>query len=245
MKRILVLGATSAIAQGAARRWAEQGESLYLVARTAEKLAVVAADLRTRGAGRVIERQCDLEASDRAGEVIAAARAELGGIDVVLMAWGILGDGESLRRDPAGCRRLLEIDFVHPAVWLDRVAEDLEAQRSGVLAAIGSVAGDRGRQSNYHYGSAKGGLAIFLSGLRNRLYRSGVTVLTVKPGFVDTPMTAAFRKGPLWASPERVGQGIVRAIDRRRELVYLPGYWRVILAGIRAIPEWLFKRLRL
>ena len=110
---------------------------------------------------------------------------------------------------------------------------------------ISSVAGDRGRQSNYVYGSAKSLVTTFTSGLRQRLYKYGVSVITVKPGFVDTPMTAAFPKGPLWAQPERIAQGIVRAIDRSSTIVYLPGFWRPIMGIIRTIPERIFQRLSL
>ena len=110
---------------------------------------------------------------------------------------------------------------------------------------ISSVAGDRGRQSNYVYGSAKAAVTTFLQGLRNRLHPAGVQVLTVKPGFVDTPMTSAFPKGPLWASPEQIARGIHRAIQKRKDVVYLPGFWRLIMRVIREIPEAVFKRLSL
>jgi len=118
-------------------------------------------------------------------------------------------------------------------------------QGKGSLAVISSVAGDRGRQSNYVYGAAKGMVSLFLQGLRNRLSKKNVQVLTIKPGFVDTPMTAAFTKGALWAKPEAVARGIVKAVDKRRDEVYLPGFWRLIMLLIRHIPESLFKKLSL
>jgi decaprenylphospho-beta-D-erythro-pentofuranosid-2-ulose 2-reductase len=120
-----------------------------------------------------------------------------------------------------------------------------EQQKSGTLAVISSVAGDRGRQSNYVYGAAKGMVNIFAQGLRNRLFKSGVNVLTIKPGFVDTPMTAGFRKGFLWATPERVARDIVKAIAGRESEVYTPVFWRALMIPIRLLPEWLFKRLSL
>ncbi|HXC65533.1 MAG TPA: SDR family NAD(P)-dependent oxidoreductase, partial [bacterium] len=120
-----------------------------------------------------------------------------------------------------------------------------EAQGRGCLAVISSVAGDRGRQSNYVYGTAKATVTAFLSGLRNRLFRSGVQVLTIKPGMVDTPMTAALKKGPLFASADTVAAGIVRAVDKRRDVVYVPGYWRLVMGVIKALPEGVFKRLKL
>jgi decaprenylphospho-beta-D-erythro-pentofuranosid-2-ulose 2-reductase len=124
-------------------------------------------------------------------------------------------------------------------------ANRFEAQRHGALAVISSVAGDRGRQSNYLYGSAKAAVSAFASGLRQRLAKVGVAVVTIKPGFVDTPMTKDFPKGPLWAKPEAVARGIMRAIDRRRNVVYLPWFWCLIMLIIRHIPESVFKRIKL
>jgi short-subunit dehydrogenase len=125
------------------------------------------------------------------------------------------------------------------------VARQMETQGRGTLAVISSVAGDRGRASNYVYGAAKAAVSTYLSGLRQRLSPRGVNVLTVKPGFVDTPMTASFKKGLLWAKPEHVARGIVHAIDKRRAVVYLPWFWAAIMAVIRGIPEFVFRRVQL
>jgi short-subunit dehydrogenase len=126
------------------------------------------------------------------------------------------------------------------------LAQRFEAQGHGCIAVITSVAGDRGRQSNYVYGTAKGMVSRFLEGLRNRLAAHGVAVVDIRPGFVDTPMTAAIvKKGPLWSQPDTLAAGIVRAIDAGRDIVYLPGYWRWIMGVIRHIPEPVFKRMRL
>jgi short-subunit dehydrogenase len=127
----------------------------------------------------------------------------------------------------------------------NRIAQKLEAQGSGTLAIISSVAGDRGRASNYLYGSAKAAVSTYLSGLRQRLTPHGINVLTIKPGFVDTPMTAAFKKGALWAKPDQVARGIVHAIDKRRSVVYLPRFWWAIMAVIQGIPEFVFRRIKL
>jgi hypothetical protein len=125
---------------------------------------------------------------------------------------------------------------------LTRLANLFEARRGGTLAVISSVAGERGRKTNYVYGSAKAALSTFLEGLRHRLHGSGVRVLTVKPGLVDTPMTREFEKGALWSTPERVGHDIYQAIRRRREVCYTPPFWGPVMFTIRAMPRWLFKR---
>jgi NAD(P)-dependent dehydrogenase (short-subunit alcohol dehydrogenase family) len=140
---------------------------------------------------------------------------------------------------------VLHTDLVSPASLLTAAAARLEASGGGTLVALSSVAGDRGRQSNYPYGAAKGGLSVFLQGLRNRLARRGVHVLTVKLGFVDTPMTEALPKNPLYAQPDVVARNVLRAVARRRDLVYVPAFWRWIMLVIRAIPERLFKRMSL
>lgn len=232
--RALILGATSAIAQATARLWAARGDELLLVARSPEKLSAVAGDLRTRGA-RVEAVAQDLnDASLYAG---LADRA--GGVDVVLVAHGILGEAD--QTDPGAVDLVLRTNFVGPVQLLALLAPRLRP--GGCLAAISSVAGDRGRARNAVYGAAKAGLDAFLSALRQRLFREGVRVLTIKPGFVDTPMTARMEKSPLFASPQQVARGIVRAIDAGRDVVYLPGYWRFVMAIVRAIPEQIFKRL--
>ncbi|MDW8371253.1 MAG: SDR family NAD(P)-dependent oxidoreductase, partial [Geminicoccaceae bacterium] len=158
---------------------------------------------------------------------------------------GTLGDQAAIARDPEATRRTLLTNFVSPAVLLTALAARLEAAGKGCLAVITSVAGDRGRASNYVYGAAKGGLSTFLEGLRHRLAGKGVHVLDIRPGPVDTPMTAHLEKGGfLWASPERVAADIDRAIARRRSVLYTPWFWRWIMLVIRLLPEPLFHRLR-
>lgn len=244
MRHVLVVGATSAIAQAAAREWAARGDHLHLVARNAERLEAVAADLRTRGAGKVTTEA--LDALDLAGCEGVGARAEsaLGGLDVVLVAHGVLGDQKALQASFQATQRDLTTNFLSVVAILTPIADRFEARRAGILCVVSSVAGDRGRQSNYVYGTAKAAVSTFLQGLRNRLHPAGVAVVTVKPGFVDTPMTAHLKKGPLFASAEKVGRGVVRAIDRRRDVVYLPWFWRPILFVLRHVPEAIFKRLK-
>lgn len=245
MKRILIVGATSAIAEAAARVWAAQGHGLYLVGRARERLQVLAADLRVRGASQAACSVLDVTELERHAEVLDAACAALGGIDIVLVAHGTLPDQAACEQDAALALREFHVNATATIALLTLLANRLQAQGQGTIAVITSVAGDRGRQSNYLYGSAKAAVATFLQGLRNRLHHHGVRVLTIKPGFVDTPMTAAFPKGPLWASPEAVGRAIARAVERGAEVAYVPGFWLFIMLAIRHIPERVFKRMRL
>jgi short-subunit dehydrogenase len=239
------VGAGSAIAEATARVFAERGDAVFLVARKTDVLAAIASDLRVRGAG-IVEFEtmdaCDLSAHE---PMLARAEQALGGLDTVLIAYGTLSDQKACEQSVDLTLDELHTNGVSVAALLTRIATRFEARRTGAIAVISSVAGDRGRQSNYVYGSAKALVTAFVSGLRQRLYKSGVTVITIKPGFVDTPMTASFRKGLLWAKPAQVAAGIVRAIDRSAAVVYLPNFWRPIMLIIRSIPESVFVRLKL
>ena len=245
MKKVLIIGATSAIAEATARILAARGADLYLVGRNQSRLAAVAADLAVRGSSRVSSEV--LDANDLAGHeaMLTRAQAFLGGYDTVLIAHGTLSDQKACESSVELTLQEINTNALSVIALLTRVASHLAQQRAGTIAVISSVAGDRGRASNYVYGSAKALVTAFLSGLRQRLAKVGVNVVTIKPGFVDTPMTAAFPKGPLWARPEAVARGIVQAIDRRRTTVYLPGFWWPIMFVIRAIPERVFLRLSL
>ena len=245
MKKVLVLGATSAIAQATVRLLAARGASLYLVGRNAERLEAVAKDARTRGAAQVESEALDLDDCSRHEALVERATAALGGLDGALLAHGILGSQEAAQRSYAEAEKVFRTNFLSAVSLLTPLANHFEARHAGTLVVISSVAGDRGRQSNYVYGASKGALSVFLQGLRNRLARSGVAVVTVKPGFVDTPMTADLKKNALFATPEKVAHGILRAADKRRDEVYLPFFWRPIMFIIRSIPERVFKRLKL
>jgi len=246
MATVVIFGATSAIAAAAAREWGARGADLVIVGRDGAKLAAVGADLRARGCARCTEIVGDLAATaDHAAIWSRCVSASPTNFDVALVAYGNLPDQTVAERDPAVALAAVETNFTSVVALLTLVASAFEAQGRGTIAVISSVAGDRGRQSNYIYGAAKGGLSIFLAGLRNRLFRSGVHVVTVKPGFVASPMTAHLRQGLLFASAETVGRGIVRACEARRDVAYLPWFWAPIMAIIRAIPECIFKRLRL
>lgn len=246
MRRVLILGATSAIAQETARIFASKGDRIFLVGRSAEKLGAVAADLRLRGSPQVDFEAIDLNDFDRHEALIATASEKLGGLDTALVAHGTLGDQKASEREWKVAEAEIRTNFLSAASLLTVIANRFEAQKRGAIAVISSVAGDRGRQSNYVYGAAKAALTTFTDGLRNRLFASGVTVVTVKPGFVDTPMTAHIqKKGPLFVKPDVIARGIYRSIAKDRGVVYLPGFWRLIMAIIRSVPEGIFKRLKL
>jgi len=244
-QRILILGATSAIADAAARRWASRGGCLYLVGREQGRLDVLRQDYLARGASTVAVRHANLDETEPHQEVIEGADRALGELDLALIAYGVLPDQAACERDWEPARKALVTNFVSVTSLLTHLSNYFETRRKGTIAVLGSVAGDRGRKRNYVYGSAKGGLDVFLQGLRHRLADAGVTVLTVKPGLVDTPMTAELAKTFLFASPAQVGGGIVRAVDRNQSVVYLPWFWRPIMAVIQAMPAPVFHRLNL
>jgi hypothetical protein len=245
MQKILIVGATSAIAIEVARLYAKRGDALCLVARDGEKLAAVAADLRVRGAAAVHALMLEANDFDRHEAVLAAAVEQLGGLDAALIAHGTLPDQKACEASVAVAIAELNTNAISVIALATLLANRFEAQRRGTLAVIGSVAGDRGKQSNYLYGAAKGAVGVFLQGLRSRMFKVGVSVVTIKPGFVDTPMTAAFKKGPLFASAAAVAAGIVKAMDRGTPVVYLPWFWRYIMLIINSIPEKIFRKLAL
>ena len=243
-KRIAILGATSAIARAAARLWAAQAAYLALVGRNSDRLEAIASDLRARGA--TTETVVADYASVDAAALLEKIAERLGGLDVVLLAYGVLGDQSELERDSAAAGYLLNTNFVSAAKWCLAAANCFERQRSGTLVVIGSVAGDRGRASNYVYGASKAGLGVLVQGLAHRLAKTGARAVLIKPGFVDTPMTAHIaRKGSLWAQPEAIGQAIVKAAERGGPIAYTPFYWSGIMAIIRSVPSQIFHRTKL
>lgn len=248
MTKIAIFGATSAIAAACARRWIAEGASLFLIGRDPDKLRVLLDDLAVRKGPdqEVAGAAADLDDFARHGPLLAQAQEALGGLDVVLIAHGTLPDQKACEASVDRSMAEIRTNALSVLSIATLTANLFETAGRGTIAVIGSVAGDRGRGSNYVYGASKGMVAIFLQGLRNRLARSGVAVVTIKPGFVETPMTANIaKKGLLWAQPDGVARGIVRAVARRRDVVYLPGFWRLIMLIIRHIPEAIFKRTSL
>ncbi|MBN3726651.1 SDR family oxidoreductase [Burkholderia sp. Ac-20379] len=246
MKNILIVGATSAIAHACARRWAADGARFFLVARNGERLRQVADDLTARGAALAATCVLDINDIDRHADMLARCAEALGAPDVVLVAPGTLPDQAACQADAALTVQEFTSNAVSVIALLTPIANLLEAQRSGVLAVISSVAGERGRPSNYVYGSAKAALTAFCEGLNARLFKAGAHVVTIKPGFVATPMTAGLPlPGPLVAMPDKVAADIVAAVARRRDVCYTPRFWSLIMLVIRSLPRVLFKRASL
>jgi short-subunit dehydrogenase len=245
MKKVLIIGATSAIAQEVAKIYADEKSSMAIVARNTQMLDVIAQDLKVRGALSVESIALELNNFAEHENCIEKLHTQLGGFDVVLLAHGTLGSQEQANANPQHVVDLINTNFVSYASLLTSIAAKMKAQGHGTIAVISSVAGDRGKQSNFAYGSAQAGKSAFTDGLRNSLYHFGVHVVTLKLGFVDTPMTAAFKKGALWAKSAQIAAGIVSAIELKKDTVYLPFFWRYIMWIICSIPERLFKRLKM
>lgn len=245
MKKILIIGATSAIAEHCARLWATRGDTLYLVARNKERLKTIVTDLKVRGATQVLSYPMDLNDLDGHAAMLDLADSAMDGIDTVLIAHGTLSNQKVCQQSVEETLSEIKTNALSTICLLTRIANLFEMKQAGVIAVISSVAGDRGRASNYVYGSTKAMITAFTSGLRQRLYKSNVAVVTIKPGFVDTPMTASFKKGLLWAKPNLVAEKIIQAIDRRKDEIYVPAFWWAIMQMIKVIPNSVFRKLRL
>jgi len=244
--RFVIVGATSTIARAVCERLATEGVSLYLAARDTEEVERIGRDLRVRAGAEVAWGLFEATDDERHSRVLDDAEEALGGVDGVLVAVGTLGEADRAKADPEHARHVIGVNFTWLVPLLTDAANRLEQQGHGVIAAISSVAGDRGRPSNYVYGSAKAGLSAFLEGLRARLHGHDVHVLTIKPGPVDTAMTFGMDDPPpLMADPEQVADDIVEALRRETDVLYTPGIWRPIMAMIRLIPDSVFKRLSL
>lgn len=245
MKKVLIVGAGSAIAKAVARILAARGDALYLIARNAENLSILAEDLKVRGASAVHTEVLDMNNLDEHEKMLGRADAALQTMDTVLIAHGTLSNQKACQSSVAETLAEIKTNALSVVSLLTLIGNLFEERKTGAVAVISSVAGDRGRQSNYVYGAAKSLLTTFLSGLRQRLTGSGVRVITVKPGFVDTPMTKDFKKSLLWAPPEKVAYDIVKALDRGNGELYTPGFWRPIMLVIRHVPEFVFCRVKL
>lgn len=243
MKNILIIGATSAIAEHCARIWAARGDAMHLVARTERHVRTIASDLKVRGASNVTTYCTDLNDMDKHEELLNVGDDALGSVDIVLIAHGTLSNQHKCEINVHEALAEIKTNALSTVSLLTLVANRFEARKSGAICVISSVAGDRGRASNYVYGSAKSMVTAFTSGLRQRLHKSNVAVVTIKPGFVDTPMTNEFKKGFLWAKPHIVSALIVKAIDKKKAEVYVPSFWFGIMIIIKNIPNFIFKKI--
>ena len=242
-KRIVVLGATSGIAQACIRLWAARGDSLFLVARNADKLNAVAADASVRGAAHVDTTAADLDDTATHPALLAHAVNSLAGLDIAFIAFGVLGDSGD--HSFASAEAVLHTNLVAPVSAITWLGDYFAQRHMGTLAVMSSVAGDRGRKSNYIYGASKAGLSAFVDGLRNRIDREGVRVMTIKPGPVRTAMTEGMKGSEKFADVEKVAATLVKEIDKGTDVVYVPGIWRIIMTVVRAIPERIFKKMNL
>lgn len=249
MKRLIVLGALSAIAQATCRRLAMEGAHFALFGRDGLRLRAVADDLMARGArAEVFVR--DLMDAQEADEALGAAARALGGVDGIFLFYGLQGDQAQAEASGTHALQILQVNFTSAALWMlagARLLEQTVTQGTKpALLAITSVAGDRGRRSNFVYGAAKGGLSILMQGLAHKAAGKGPRIVAIKLGFVDTPMTAGLKKGgPLWATPDRAAKAIIKAAQTGGPIVYAPGFWRWIMLAVRLTPAAVFNKVNL
>lgn len=243
---IFISGATSAMAQAFARRYANRKARFYLMGRDQAKLEIVKQDLLARGAADVWVTCVDMAKPQPYEVMLAQVIQQLGSIDIALIAQGVMRTQTLLQSDVAALQENYQVNLLSAIEIATVLANYFEQAKRGSLLVISSVAGDRGRQSNYVYGASKAALSVFTDGLRNRLFRHGVTVVTVKPGFVDSPMTAGMeKKGPLWATPEQIAEDMEKSVGKGGGILYTPWFWRYILLIISHIPDFIFKKLSL
>jgi len=245
MKRIIIVGASSAIAEKCARLWVKTAPAdIVLVGRNIHKIESIAADLRVRSPESAIKSiEADFNDPDKI-QALADAIVKDAAINIVLIAHGVLPDQQHCQQNLALCREALDINAISPVLFAEAFAGHMEKANAGTLAIISSVAGDRGRKSNYVYGAAKGLITRYAQGLQHRFAGTEVKVVLIKPGPTDTPMTAHFKQqGKALASADVVARHIVQAIDQGRPLVYTPPKWRLIMMIIRHLPAFIFKRM--
>jgi hypothetical protein len=245
-RRILILGAASGIAQAYARLRAAGNANFVLLGRQPERLVSIGNDLLARGAATAESVTSDLGDVAAIDATVNALKARFGAFDEIIVAYGVLGNQAEAEKDTAAARKIIDVNFTSVVLWVLALLREHPASRPLSLVGIGSVAGDRGRASNFVYGASKAGLERLLEGLAQKHADSDIHILTVKPGFVDTPMTAGMvDRKLLLASPEQVARDIQRAVSRRQRVVYTPWFWWVIMLIIRNLPWFFFKRLKI
>lgn len=240
----VILGATSSLARAFTRQVAEDGAGLILCARDTDDAAMTASDARSRGAAFADTLPLDMRDPDSFAPILARMGQPDGTVSIAAFT-GSMPDQDQIDADPALVQGVITDSFTGPAEFLTRAIPELERRGGGTIVGVSSVAGDRGRLGNYVYGAAKSGFTTYLSGLRNRLGRSGVHVVTVKPGPIDTAMTWSLGKQPMPTTPEAAAEDIHKAVRRKKNVLYTKGPWRIIMSIIRAIPEPIFKRMKI
>lgn len=243
MRTVLILGATSSVAIELAKIYAQDGHSLQLAARSVERLAPLKSDLIIRFNGKVDLFEFDTENTAQHQRFYDSIPAKP---DIVVCLFGVLGDQKEAQEEWVKALQILTVNYIGAVSILNVIAKDFKNRRNGTIVGVSSVAGERGRQSNFLYGSAKAGFSAYLSGLRNQLYPFNVNVITVKPGFIKSKMTANITTPAiLTATPMQVAQTIVKAVAKRKDVVYSLWIWRWIMTVIKLIPEFIFKKLKL
>lgn len=243
--KILIIGATSAIAKSTARIYAERNSQLFLVGRDENRLNEMKIDLELRGASSVRILALDIVEHEEHAIPITLAAKFLENIDLTLICHGSLPNQESCETNFKEIEKAIKINALSTISLCTEISKQLKKQKGGTLAVITSVAGERGRQPNFIYGAAKSMVSTYLQGLRGKLLPFGIHVIDIKPGLVDSPMTAGLDKGPLWATPESIAVQIVNGVSRKQHTVYAPSYWRFIMFAVRSIPEFIFKKLKI
>lgn len=243
MKNVLILGATSDIAKATAYLYAQKGYSITLTGRQLEKLEPLMSDIKIKHNVPVATAQFDALAYNTHQTFYNELPIKP---DVAICVFGYLGEQRDAEKDESEMLKILGTNYTGAASILNVIANDFEDKKQGCIVGISSVAGERGRQSNYFYGSAKAGFSAYLSGLRNRMYKAGVHVVTVKPGFVYTAMTEGMKlPAPITAKPEQVAKSIYKAYKKKKNIVFTLWMWKYIMALITSIPEFMFKKMKL
>ncbi|MEJ5287371.1 MAG: Oxidoreductase, short-chain dehydrogenase/reductase family [Candidatus Kapaibacterium sp.] len=242
MKKILVLGGYSAISQAVLELLAKEEVILYLVGRDIQKLEIVRDHLNSIGRSQVYIEAMDLNKIEEHRALLERATKQMNGLDLLFVCYGVLPNQKKLEQEPEKALDNYFTNAFSTINFVSLVANYFESKGKGTIAVVTSVAGERGRKSNYFYGSAKSCVDTFLEGLRHRLFSKGIKVVTIKPGIVDTPMTANLERKTLMAKPERVAQDIVKAFEGRKSVVYTPWIWRYIMLIVKLLPGGIFYR---
>lgn len=243
--KVAILGGTRGMGRALARQLAERGDDLFLLGRQEADLARSAQDLKQRGGGtrEIGFAHCDLEEPNGFGEALARARAQLGGLDAVIVTAGLFGSQQQLEDDVDFARRLLTVNFANTVVFCEFARKMLLETGGGTLCVFSSVAGERGRKPVILYGASKAGLSAYLEGLDHKFRAEGLKTICVKPGFVRTSMTEGLAAPPFAGEPDQVAKQVVKAIDRGTPVLYTPSMWALVMLVIRHLPRFIMRRI--